>query len=253
MAPQVSPAVGEPGALGARALAWQWAAPTLLLLGTDPARRHARLGRRGSVAGTGQGPAGGVASSLWPTWPSAWWPSCRPSRSATPPAPPVSPVPASAEGKAEPRPAVSPALFEAGQYLRVHADPRDIIATNRIWNGRTNAGYRDNRDFSVVALSGLRTDVSGYGYAPRMLQAASMDGVPYFYAPFWDPARLAVRAGPRQRPTRATLDAAYRDRGIRWIVADERSGAVSPELARLTDVVMHRDGVWLGRLRPPAT
>ena len=54
-------------------------------------------------------------------------------------------------------------------------------------------------------------------------------------------------------PTRARLDAAYHGRGVRWIVADERSGPVSTVLARLTDVVMHRDGVWLARLRPPGS
>jgi hypothetical protein len=40
---------------------------------------------------------------------------------------------------------------------------------------------------------------------------------------------------------------------VRWIVADERSGPVSSRLQVLTDVVSHRDGVWLARLRPPST
>ena len=159
------------------------------------------------------------------------------------------PVPGSGE------PVVSPALFAAGQYLREHADPHDVIATNRVWNGPAPGpnDHRDNRDFSVAALSGLRTDVSGYGYAPRMVRSPPAGGLPYFKAPFWDPERLAEELALVTDPTRARLAAAYHDRGVRWIVADERSGPVSTALAGLTDVVMHRDGVWLARLRPPGS
>lgn len=251
-APRVSPAVGEPGALGARTLAWQWVSPTLLLVAlvllvvtlgwvvVIVRRDQPRAGAWGGLLALASLAIGVLA--VVPALKIGYTPG-----------PPVSAAPAPQVGKAEPRPAVSPALYEAGQYLRVHADPSDVIATNRIWNGRTRAGYRDNRDFSVVALSGLRTDVSGYGYAPRMLQAASEADVPYFYAPFWDPARLEAELALTTSPTRATLDAAYRDRHIRWIVADERSGTVSADLASLTDVVMHRDGVWLARVRPPAS
>ena len=248
-APRVSPAVGEHGALGAWALAWQWASPTLLMLGLVllvvtlgwvvlvRRRDQPRAGAGGGLLALASLAIGVLA--LVPDLKIGYVPG-----------PPVSPAQAPPVGKSQPRPAVSPALFEAGQYLRLHAAPSDVIATNRIWNGRTKTGYRDNRDFSVVALSGLRTDVSGYGYAPRMVQAASETGVPYFYAPFWDPARLAEELMLVTDPTRARLDAAHDRRGVRWIVADERSGPVSARLAQLTDVVMHRDGVWLARLRP---
>ncbi|GAA2744853.1 hypothetical protein GCM10009868_24130 [Terrabacter aerolatus] len=250
-APRVSPAVGAPGAPGARTLAWQWASPTLLLVGVllvvvtlawgarTLRREQPRAGSWGGLLALAA-----LAIGLLALVPAL--------KIGVTPGAPVSAAPGPMKGKAEPRPAVSPSLYAAGQYLRQHADPDDVVATNRIWNGRTPAGYRDNRDFSVVALSGLRTDVSGYGYAPRMLQTASEVGVPYFYAPFWDQPRLDAELALVTSPTRAMLDAAYRERGIRWIVADERSGAVSPSLATLTDVVMHQDGVWLARLRTPA-
>ena len=224
-APRVSPAVGEHGAFGAWALAWQWASPTLLMLGLVllvvtlgwvvlvRRRDQPRAGAWGGLLALASLAIGVLA--LVPDLKIGYVPG-----------PPVSPAQAPPVGKSQPRPAVSPALFEAGQYLRLHAAPSDVIATNRIWNGRTKTGYRDNRDFSVVALSGLRTDVSGYGYAPRMVQAASETGVPYFYAPFWDPARLAEELMLVTDPTRARLDAAHDRRGVRWIVADERSGPV---------------------------
>ncbi|MGO4596522.1 hypothetical protein [Terrabacter sp. 2RAF25] len=150
------------------------------------------------------------------------------------------------------RPAVTPALFEAGQYLRLHADPSDVVATNRIYNGVSAAGKPDNRDFSVSALSGLRTDVGGYGYAPRMLQQ-DRPGQGYVVAPFWDQPRLHAELALITKPTAEALSAAYRTRGVRWIVADERSGPVSPQLATLTELVSHSDGVWLARLRAPSS
>ena len=172
-APRVSPAVGEHGAFGAWALAWQWASPTLLMLGLVllvvtlgwvvlvRRRDQPRAGAWGGLLALASLAIGVLALVL-------------DLKIGYVPGPPVSPAQAPPVGKSEPRPAVSPALFEAGQYLRLHADPSDVIATNRIWNGRAKTGYRDNRDFSVVALSGLRTDVSGYGYAPRMVQVASV-------------------------------------------------------------------------------
>ena len=149
------------------------------------------------------------------------------------------------------RPAVTPALFEAGQYLRAHAEPSDVVATNRVWNG-VRARRPDNRDFSVSAFSGLRSDVGGYGYAPRMLEETP-PGVPYALAPFWDQPRLDAELALVRRPTAQALATAYRTRGVRWIVADERSGPVSAALTRLTDVVSRVDGVWLARLRTPTS
>lgn len=255
--PPVPPAVGTPGSLRARAIPWEWSSATLLVVGgivlvatlgwavtvlrrngrDRRDRRAARAGSWGGLLALAFGAAGVVA--LGPAL-GGWGV----------PGPAVSGVPTAA---ATGRPEVSPALFEAGQYLRVNADAHDVIATNRVWNGRTRAGDRDNRDFSVSALSGLRTDVSGYGYAPRMLRAAQDIDVPYFYAPFWDPDRLWAELSLVTSPTRGMLDAAYRDHGVRWIVADERSGPVSPLLAQLTDVVSHQDGVWLARLRAPGS
>ncbi|MFM6851157.1 MAG: hypothetical protein ACKOVB_18860, partial [Terrabacter sp.] len=150
------------------------------------------------------------------------------------------------------RPAVTPALFEAGQYLRQHAAPRDVVATNRVFNGVSSSGRPDNRDFAVSALSGLRTDVGGYGYAPRVLQL-DQRGQSYVVAPFWDQPRLNAELALIKSPTAENLATAYRSRGIRWIVADERSGPVSPQLATLTDLVSRSDGVWLARLRAPGS
>ena len=72
----------------------------------------------------------------------------------------------------------------------------------------------------------------------------------YILLPFWDQPKLDAELGLIESPTTAPLAEAYRS-GIRWILADERSGPVDPDLTRLTDVIMHADGVWLARLRTP--
>ncbi len=150
------------------------------------------------------------------------------------------------------RPAVTRSLYEAGQYLRTHARPTDVIATNRVYSGHGPGSMktlRDNRDFSVSALSGLRTDVSGYGYDPLFLAKTSPTAV--FFSPFWDPARLAREQALITDPTREALDRAYRA-GVRWILADERSGPVSDRVATLTQSVYDSDGVHLYRIPAPA-
>lgn len=243
----VPPPLGAPRATGALAIAWAWSSATLLVVGVI--LLGATIAWVAMLRGRDRGGAGAWGGMIVLAFGAAGLVALVPALDVgVNPGPAVSRAP---RARVTGQPKVSPALFEAGQYLREHADAGDVVATNRVWNGQTSAGDRDNRDFSVVALSGLRTDVSGYGYAPRMLQASWASDLPYFYAPFWDPERLWDELALVTSPTRATLDAAYDERGIRWIVADERSGPVSPHLAELTDVVMHQDGVWLARLPTP--
>ena len=225
---------------------WTWLAPTfVVLIVMLVVATAAWLVRRREGGGA---TAGTWAALLAITVLAAGTTRLAPSLSLTKnPGPPRSATPSEVRGQ---RPGVTRALFEAGQHLRQHADPSDVIATNRVWSGLTPAGLKDNRDFSVSALSGLRSDVGGYGYAPRLLQL-SQRGVPYTVMPFWDQPRLDAQLALIESPTAQTLATAYATRGVRWILADERSGPVSSDLERLADVVSREDGVWLVRLRPP--
>ncbi len=226
---------------------WTWLAPTLVVVTVMVVVATAAwLVRRREGGGA---KAGTWAALLAVAVLAAGTTRLAPSLSLTNnPGPPRSASPSDDPGR---RPGVTQALFEAGQHLRQHADPSDVIATNRVWSGVTPAGLKDNRDFSVSALSGLRSDVGGYGYAPRLLQT-SQHGVRHTVMPFWDQPRLDAELALIERPTAEALATAYRTLGVRWIVADERSGPVSSDLERLADVVSHDDGVWLVRLRPPA-
>jgi hypothetical protein len=223
--------------------AWTWIAPpvavlaALLILATLARRVLPRARRR--VAGSWAALVALLAFA-------AWTPALLGALAIG--ADPGTPTTRSASDPAHP-PAVTPALFQAGQYLRRHADPNDVVATNRVWNGVHGKAGKDNRDFSVSALSGLRTVVGGYGYAPRLLEGLA-PGRSYILLPFWDQARLDDELALIEAPTAQRVADAYRS-GTRWILADERSGPVSPDLARLTEVVTHDDGVWLARLRVP--
>ncbi|EWT03105.1 hypothetical protein N865_03965 [Intrasporangium oryzae NRRL B-24470] len=142
------------------------------------------------------------------------------------------------------------ALFLAGQYLRRAAAPDDIVATNRIYQAIMSSG-KDARDFTVAAFSGLRTDVSGWAYSGRILAEGARTHRYYVTLPFWDPPRLAAELALITDPTPSGFASAWQH-GVRWIVADERAGPVSPTLGTLSDERFEQDGVQVFRLRPPA-
>jgi hypothetical protein len=143
------------------------------------------------------------------------------------------------------------ALIEAGRCVRRLAAPDDVVATNRVYSkGPAVTPIRDNREFMVSAVTGLRTDVSGYGYADRVVSSWSRTFNSYSRQPFWDQGRLQAQAALISDPTPEAL-AAARARGVRWVVADETSGRVSPRLSELAEPVVVRDRVHVYRIGSP--
>jgi hypothetical protein len=108
----------------------------------------------------------------------------------------------------------------------------------------------DPREFAVAALTGRRTGVSGWAYAPESMARARDVVGGYARMPFWDPARLAEQRALVEQPTRERAAAAWA-RGERWILADRAAGPVSDDLATVGEVLLDRDGVVLVRLSPP--
>jgi hypothetical protein len=146
---------------------------------------------------------------------------------------------------------VTPALERAGDYLREHAGADDVVATNRVYIVPQRAGGSggDNRDFSVSALSGLRTEVGGFAYAGPATDMASRQYVNFMNVPFWDPVRLQAELSLIRDPAPSRLEAAWQG-GVRWIVTDRRAGAVSPDLGLWCSRVFSEDGVDVYRLPP---
>ena len=108
----------------------------------------------------------------------------------------------------------------------------------------------DPREFTVAALTGRRTGVSGWAYAPEWVARARDVVGGYSRMPFWVPLRLAEQRDLVERPTPERAAAAWA-RGERWVLADRAAGPVSSALATVGEVVMDRDGVVLVRLLQP--
>ena len=150
---------------------------------------------------------------------------------------------------------VSPTLREAAAIVRRSGSVDDLVVTNRACLQTAAVLARstcDPRDFVVAALTGRRTGVSGWAYAPESLaQALEVKGG-YARMPFWDPARLAEQRALVEQPTPERAAAAW-SRGERWVLADRAAGPVSPELSTVGEVLVDRDGIVLVRLTPPGS
>jgi hypothetical protein len=148
---------------------------------------------------------------------------------------------------------VSPTLREAAAIVRRGGSVDDVVVTNRACMQTATVLARstcDPRDFVVAALTGRRTGVSGWAYAPESLaQALEVKGG-YARMPFWDPPRLAEQRALVEQPTPERAAAAW-SRGERWVLADRAAGPVSAELSTVGDVLVDRDGIVLVRLRQP--
>lgn len=149
---------------------------------------------------------------------------------------------------------VSPALREAAALVRGAGSADDIVVTNRACLQPAAVVARrtcDPRDFVVSALTGRRTGVSGWAYAPESLARAADVVGGYARMPFWDLGRLAEQRALVEQPTAERAAAAW-TRGERWILADRAAGPVSDDLASVGEVLLDRDGVVLVRIAPPA-
>lgn len=119
---------------------------------------------------------------------------------------------------------------EAARWVHDHSDPDDVVATNVHCQVVAADGSCDARSFWLSAYTERQVLVEGWTFAPRML------GEPLGpWAPFWDPALLAVNDAAFSAPTADGL-ATLRARGVRWLVVDRDVAPESPELAALAQL-----------------
>jgi hypothetical protein len=242
--------------LGARQQVLAWAAPTLVLVAVAVVATVAAvvLGGRPTVAGMRRR-AGGVLVVLVAGLAGAGMvTTVRDVGSGRPAAVSARVDAVITRNPEKSRLLVSPTLREAAELVRTSGSPWDVVVTNRAClqtatalEGRTC----DPRDFVVSALTGRRTGVSGWAYAPTSLARAAEVPGGYARMPFWDPVRLAQQRALVEQPTAARVAAAWA-RGERWVLADRAAGPVSAALASFGDVLVDRDGIVLVRLAPPA-
>jgi hypothetical protein len=137
---------------------------------------------------------------------------------------------------------VSPSMVAAARWVRDHAGPDDIVATNAHCLNQAPDGLRgrpcDARAFWVSGFGERRVLVEGWGYSNRIVGTTPPAGLGYAEQPFWDPELLAANDTAFTDPTPRRLAALRHRYGVRWLVADRRVG-VSPELAALA-TLRHR-------------
>ncbi|MGC5305874.1 hypothetical protein [Micromonospora zamorensis] len=144
---------------------------------------------------------------------------------------------------AEPVPATGPQPYaltvdemRAALWLDEHADDDDVVATNVHCRPVRTTPHCDARAFWVTGLGGHRTVVESWGYTDAVVAAHGVDNLGYARQNFPDQELLALNDGVFTAPTAADLDRLRTRHRVRWLFADTRAGAVSPELARLAQV-----------------
>ena len=148
--------------------------------------------------------------------------------------------------------AVSPAELDAARWIRAHAGPHDIVATNVHCLTPRRDGQCDARAFWVSALTGHRTEVGGWAYLDQTRAMGATVGRPNARQPFYDPGRLALNDELFVSPTPALVDL-FGKRGVRWVYADRRRAPVAPGLDEVATLVHENDEVEVYRLPRPTT
>lgn len=144
---------------------------------------------------------------------------------------------------------VTAAEMRAAIWLDDNAGEDDIVATNV--HCQPLSGYKvcDARAFWVAGLGGHRTLVESWGYSDEAVAANGVDGRTYMQQPA--PDQQEFQLNERVFSTGAAADVtALRDTyGVRWLFADTRAGAVSPELAKQATVRYTAGSVTVYELR----
>lgn len=147
-------------------------------------------------------------------------------------------------------PTLTAGEVSAARWLHEHSSVEDVLATNVHCRLPREPGRCDSRAFWLTGLSGRQALVEGWGYTDQAQAKHMQDGLPYSEQPFHDPELLRRNDALFTQPTQEGLDWAWQ-KGVRWLVADERAGAVSPALRQLADTALDEGGVTVYRLRPP--
>lgn len=137
----------------------------------------------------------------------------------------------------------------AALWLNEHSDENDVVVTNVFCIPTPyRVGCRHSA-FWVSALTGRQLFVGGWSYTEKNLDAYGRGGnVPYQRLPSPWPDRVALSLDAVRSPSSATMSALKRC-GVRWIFADRRATAISPQLAEFATLRHSNADVMIYRLR----
>ncbi len=142
-----------------------------------------------------------------------------------------------------------------GRWLAEHADPADVLASNRVCVQDQHTGLPNPcqaKAFTLAAVSGRTVEVGGWAYASRSNNTAWTSPLHWTDQPFWDPPRLAREQTAFSAPTPQLLSELY-GAGVRWLVAD--AAGTPPDTATLDLLATRRlslPGCTIWELTAPA-
>jgi hypothetical protein len=120
----------------------------------------------------------------------------------------------------------------AARWLRDHAAPGDLIATNAHCVVKNVHGC-DSRHFWISALSERHVLVEGWGYTNTVNDLIAGTGKSANGLPFWDQQRLEDNDRAFTSTTRDNLRFLKQKYGVRWLYADPDQTALSRNLDKL--------------------
>ena len=142
--------------------------------------------------------------------------------------------------------------MRAALWLDAHAGNDDVVATNVHCVPMYRYKPCDARAFWVAGLGGRRTLVESWAYSDATVAANGAGGLKYVLQPPPDPAKFALNQRAFTTADPADLNQLRETYGVRWLLADRRAGAVSPELARLANARYSAGPVTIFELVSPA-
>ncbi|MEV8376895.1 hypothetical protein AB0P21_29400 [Kribbella sp. NPDC056861] len=121
---------------------------------------------------------------------------------------------------------------DAARWLREHAAPGELIATNAHCAMKNTIGC-DARHFWISALSERHVLIEGWGYTNTLNDLVAGTGMGPNSLPFWDQPRLQDNDIVFVAPTRDNLRVLREKYGVRWLYADPTQTIVSSTLNSL--------------------
>lgn len=145
---------------------------------------------------------------------------------------------------------VSNAEQRAALWLNENSDPDDVVATNVLCVPTRYRPHCRHAAFWVSGLTGRQLFIGSWSYTEANLAAygEADDDVQYQRRLSPWPDRVALSLDAVRSPTPETI-AALEQRGVRWIFADTRATAVSPELKGLATLRYSNREVMIFDLR----
>ncbi|WP_027342865.1 hypothetical protein [Hamadaea tsunoensis] len=138
--------------------------------------------------------------------------------------------------------------MRAAQWLAANAPANDVVATNIHCENLVTEPNCINRSFWVSGLTEHRVVLEGWAYQEATQAAHGKDGLPYFKQPAPDLERLSINDQVFTNPTAEVVGRLQQQYGAHWLYADDRAGAVSPDLTKYAQVRYHEGTVTVYEL-----